>query len=73
MHADRCRAEVFVFYHELRMDNLSILGIKFLANKRSIIRKYHFDTSIIFSCISEIIYMEDHEYMWNDPQKEDAT
>lgn len=64
---------VFVFYHGLRMDNLSILGIKFLANKRSIIRKYHFDTSTIFSCISEIIYTEDHEYMWNDTQKEDDT
>lgn len=65
--------KVFVFYHRLRMDNLSILGIKFLTNKRNIVRKYHFDTSTIFSCISETIYMEDHEYMWNNPQIEDAT
>lgn len=47
--------------------------IKFLADKRSIFRKYHFDPSTIFFCILESIYMEGHEYMLNDPQIEDTT
>lgn len=46
---------------------------KFPADKRSIFRKYHFDTSTIFFCILESIYMEGHEYMWNDPQIGDTT
>lgn len=47
--------------------------IKFPADKKIILKNYHFDTSAIFSCILETIYMEDHKYVWNDPQTEDAT
>lgn len=36
---------------------------KFPADKRIILEKYHFDTSTVFSCILETIYMEDDEYM----------
>lgn len=35
--------------------------IKFPAQKRIILEKYHFDTSTICSCILETIYMEDHK------------
>lgn len=47
--------------------------IKFPADKRIILKKYHSDKYTLFSCILETIYMEDHEYMGNNPQIEDVT
>jgi len=34
--------------------------IKFLAGKRNVFTKYHFDTSTIFFCTLEFIYTEVH-------------
>lgn len=47
--------------------------IKFPAHEKIILEKSHFYISTIFSCILETIYIEDHEYMWNDFQTEDST
>lgn len=46
---------------------------KFLAGKSSIPLKYHFDTSTVFFCILECIYIKSHENMWNDSQTEDVA